>query len=453
MTSSSPEGRRQVFRLAIEGFIAERLAAKLEKLAPDDPKRDKLIAQHQPDDWLADAARRVAQIQAVTHSLKPIHPDARGTNLYCRPTSLPRRAEVGSHLLEADFPADVVGNAAALDVYGFLRMEAGGRSLLDGLLASDEDLVAALNTDPSRAAELAAAFAALVQSRGRTASHTLAKQLYWLQGDDPRDDRGYVLLAPLFAASLAHVLYEAIQEDRFGEAAKEARQARARKMPHPQGFSEYLDLAAQKLGGSNPQNLGQLHTKRRGTNYLLASLPPVWRSTAMRPVLHMTSVLPRVYGHRPLVRETVTALRRFLASKPDSTMETRNQRDAYIETLIDELVSMAGELQDHLPAGWTADPDCALVEAERLWLDPARARTDPDFDHAWQWMDWPRELGQRFGNWLNHELKPLELPFGEIEARQWRNDLLADEAHWAGELHRWRTTLEAPHFIPTRGPR
>src|SRR5256885_10965191 len=65
---------------AIATFIQERLKAKLDKLAEDDLKRQELLAQHQRDTWMEDAARRVTQIQAVTHSLKPIHPDARGTD-------------------------------------------------------------------------------------------------------------------------------------------------------------------------------------------------------------------------------------------------------------------------------------------------------------------------------------------------------------------------------------
>lgn len=91
----SPQDRRALFRAAIEHFLQERLASKLDKLAADDPKRSELLVQYTPAAWLADAARRVAQIQTVTHSLKPIHPEARGTNLYCPPQSLPSRSEVG----------------------------------------------------------------------------------------------------------------------------------------------------------------------------------------------------------------------------------------------------------------------------------------------------------------------------------------------------------------------
>ena len=79
-------------RKIIDDFLIERRDAKLEKLKPDDPKRGDVFAQYERRTWLADAARRVSQIQAATHTLKAVHPDARGTNLYCRSCTLPECA-------------------------------------------------------------------------------------------------------------------------------------------------------------------------------------------------------------------------------------------------------------------------------------------------------------------------------------------------------------------------
>ncbi len=142
-------GGKAGYRAAISAFLQERLQAKLDKLKPDDPQRDEVIASFAHDVWLASAAKRVEQIQAVTHSLKPIHPDARGTNLYVEPSTLPSLAELGSHALGECFVGDVVGNAAALDVYKLLKLEVNGRSLLTALLAHDADALFALHPDPA----------------------------------------------------------------------------------------------------------------------------------------------------------------------------------------------------------------------------------------------------------------------------------------------------------------
>ena len=103
-----------MWRDTIAQFISERLQAKLDKLKDDDPKRVELLEQYQVETWINNAARRVMQIQAVTHSLKPIHPDARGSNLYVEPSGLPPLAELGSHalILAENTPAETfVDNA------------------------------------------------------------------------------------------------------------------------------------------------------------------------------------------------------------------------------------------------------------------------------------------------------------------------------------------------------
>lgn len=430
MTDKPPD-RRTAFRTAIEGFLKERLDGKLEKLALDDPKRNELTAQFVFATWIIDAARRASQIQAVTHSLKAMHPDARGTNLYRPPDGLVNHAEIGSHTLGAVFAGDVVGNAAALDVYKFLRVDVEGRPLLDAILANDPDLTAALGDDSAKVSDWIAGFAALVQPRGELASHTRAKQLYWLAGDDPRDDGHFHLLAPLYASSLAHAVYQTINEDRFGEATKVARQARRDQRDHPHGYHEYPHLAVQKLGGTKPQNISQLNSERRGDNYLLASLPPNWKSRAVREPFHTDSVFPR-FGQRPEVRELVHGLKAFLATDPDPTAETRERRAAYIDGLTDELVGFAAELQTALPAGWSLDPACRLVQAEQLWLDPARAEDDEAFRSEWQQMHWPDEVGRRFANWLNSKLVD-KLAMGDIEQRAWAGELLGHN-EWAARI-------------------
>ena len=281
MSNAPATGRKAGFRAAIDQFLQERLQSKLEKLKPDDPQRDELVASFLRDTWVASAAKRVDQIQAVTHSLKPIHPDARGTNLYVEPASLPALQELGSHALGQSFAGDVVGNAAALDVYKFLKVEVEGTSLLAALLAQDPGALQALHEDPQQAMALRDAFVGLTQPRaGIPSSHTRAKQLYWLKGSDACADEGYELLAPLFATSLAHAVHAQVQEDRFGESNKAARQARRERKAHDGVFHDYPGLAVQKMGGTKPQNISQLNSERGGVNYLLASLP---RAFAVAP--------------------------------------------------------------------------------------------------------------------------------------------------------------------------
>ena len=444
--SEAPEtGGKAGYRAAISAFLQERLQAKLDKLKPDDPQRDEVIASFAHDVWLASAAKRVEQIQAVTHSLKPIHADARGTNLYVEPRTLPPLAELGSHALGERFVGDVVGNAAALDVYKLLKLEVNGRSLLTALLAHDADALAALHTDPAQAQALRDAFVSLTQPRAEgPSSHTLAKQLYWLTGTDACDDSHYILLAPLYATSLAHAVHAQVQEDRFGEANKAARQARRERKVHDGVFHDYPGLAVQNMGGTKPQNISQLNSERRGMNYLLSSLPPKWKVNAQRFPTHADSVFTRYFDSRPLVRQTVKTLRRYLESNPNPVKDTRDHRKELVDVLVDEMVNMAAELQHALPPGWTLDDPrfSALNEDEQTWLDALRAELpeEDDFANRWLAMEWPDAIGTRFGNWLNARLEG-KLSFSDIEFRAWKKELLTDEDGFSQQLRERRKRI------------
>ena len=400
----------------ISEFLRSRLDDKLDKLTEDDPKRAELRSQFEYATWIEDAAKRAVQIQAVTHSLKPIHPEAKGTNVYAAPSQLHDHGVVGTHCLGATFDGDVVGNAAALDVYKFLKLSIDGRSLLDLAVAGDADLTAAMSADAEQARSWLAAFAGVAGQRGRPASHTQAKQFYWFTGDDAHDDAGFHLLAPLYATSLAHRVYQTIQADRFGDDAKAAREARKAGHFHPSPVREYGELAVQKLGGTKPQNISQLNSERRGDNYLLASLPPVWKTVPVQPVLGVDSVFQR-YGRRREVLRLVRLLRDFLASDPPPNKPTRNRIDALVADLLDELLHLAAEVRSLAP-GWSRDPACRLNAAERLWLDPGAGTEEgaaavPITDEA------AERIAAGFANWLNARLrKPL--PMGDPEYQHWR---------------------------------
>lgn len=425
MSNHDPQ-RVSDLRALIAEFLKTRLDDKLDKLKDDDEallKQTELIAQFVPAAWIEDAARRVGQIQAVTHSLKPIHPDAKGTNLYSPPQALSELSVVGSHCLGDDFASDVVGNAAALDVYKFLKLVHQGCNLLALMLTRDVDLAAALSNDPAQAETWMSAFAGIIEPRGRVASHTLSKQLYWLTGDnpDPHDDTSFHLLAPLYASSLTHYVYQAIQDDRFSEEAKAARQAKKDDTFSERPVREYPQLAIQNLGGTKPQNISQLNSERRGDNFLLASLPPVWRSVDLKPLLGTDSMFHR-YGRRPEVKEIVKVLLVFLKSDPTSNLETRVRRDEWVNDLIDAFLQFSAELRS-LPSGWSQTQECHLGSAEKHWLDP-KGVEDACVQSG---LPLPTDTAERvsalFANWLNAQLRD-PLPMDDATFRHWSKLML-----------------------------
>lgn len=419
---SPPDNQTQTqLRELITAFIEERLLGKLEKVKEDEhEKRQTLNEQHRLSNWVNNAANRVRQLQVVTHSLKPIHPDARGTNLYAPPDALPDHPFVGSHLLNDNFSADVVGNAAALDVYKFLRLELDGKTLLERALSDDPNLAAALSDDPKQSQEWMSAFAGITQPKDNHSSHNKAKQLYWLTGDNPADNQDFHLLAPLYGTSLAHSIFQAIQEDRFGEQTKEARLARKNNEYSEVELHAYPGIALQKFGGTKPQNISQLNSERGGTNYLLHSLPPVWQSADIRKPLGVPSAF-RLFQYRPTVKNQIKGLLRFLESDPTPNVRTRAYRDAYIDAIIDELILFTAELTAAEP-GWSNDESCQLPREEQLWLDPGRQASDDGFASEWESGEWTGHVRHRFAAWLNGQLEKA-LPVSDTEYEYWSSQL------------------------------
>ncbi|WP_280570960.1 type I-F CRISPR-associated protein Csy1 [Chromohalobacter sp. 296-RDG] len=436
-------GGWQELRELIDAFLKERFDTKAEKLATDDPKYQALVEQFQRENWLQDAARRVSQLQVVTHSLKPIHPDAKGSNLYAPPESLAKHQGVGSHVLPADFDGDVVGNAAALDVYKFLKLECDGKSLLERVLEGDTELEHALSDIPEQSQAWMNAFAGITEPRGEHASHTLAKQVYWMTGEDAADDDDFHLLAPLYATSLAHQVFQTLSHDRFSDEAKATRRAKREGDFAEQNVHDYPDLAVQKMGGTKPQNISQLNSERVGNNYLLASLPPSWNVRDIRPPLKVESVLddPGIFGWRKEVRGLVGDLKRFLDTKPNTDMHTRDLRDDYTAMILDELALFTMQMHG-LPPGWSADENCRLAIEEAFWLDPGRARDDREFRDARNSTNWPDEIRRRFANWLNAALGG-KLPLGDVEFRHWHKELARDatQQRLLDSDRRWMETL------------
>lgn len=410
------EGRAGDIRRLMQDFIDERLAGKLEKLADEDPKRDELIKQFQFDNWIADAVKKIGWLQVATHVVKLTDPKAKGTSLFVEPAVMASQGLVGTHALGSDFIDDVVGSAAALNAYAFISLEYEGISLLQMAIAEDPDFRNALNDDAYVARELSNKIARIMHPGEEKSSHALAKQVYWLVGDDPTDNQEFVLLAPLHSSSIAHEVYKNVQYSLYGEPTKLARKARRDNIFLEEGFCSYPGLAVQKLGSTKPQTVSQRNLQRGGNNYLLASLPPKWKSQGIKPPLYTGSVFKR-FGRRREARWLASDLLRFLQAQPPANLDTRDRVDSYLAALVDELVLFSSEFRV-LEPGWSADVNCRLPLEQQLWLDAGRADDDEAFARLREQEDWVELICATFARWLNGWLKPLGT--GDNEHHEWQ---------------------------------
>lgn len=414
MINSKGTSDRDELRRLIKEFVSGCLDEKRNKNS-DEEARSELRMQQEIHDWVADAAKRVKQLKRVTHIIKTMHPDARGTQLCFEPEGV-AEAEVVNTRSVPRLTHDVVGNAAAQDVYAFLSLQLEGRTIFERMEDHDEDLIAILSNDRAEAISWIDSFLQLKAPPKKMSSHTLAKQVYWLTGNDATKDDQYHLLAPLYASSLSHFIYDEIQKHRFSEDAKAARQARKEGTYSEVCDYEYPRLAVQKFGGSNPQNISKLNSVRHGQSYLLASLPPIWKTSKVRPPYGRRSLFEQ-FGARRAVAPVVSSLKKFLESDPPKTIDTRKKVDALVMKILDQVHIFVAELAT-LEAGWSADERCRLNEAQKLWLDPNRVEIDADFAAATRGGEWQKSVARSFAHWLNDQLGE-KLPVGDVEHSFW----------------------------------
>ena len=414
--------RVKEIKALISSFIRECFENKSGGVKENDEGYRELKKKYEYEYWVNDVVRRARSSQSgknpikiATHISKGVHPESRGANLYAD-GSVDNTGLVSS--LSEPLELDVVGNAAyKLNEFKFLFLRlSGGESILELAVNRDPCFSAAISENKAVGDEAVECFAKLIDPI--LAAGKDIKQIYWLVSDDPTLDQNYHLLAPLYPGSLAHCVYKKISRDRFGDGVKEARQARRERRYSETGYRDYPNLAVQKLGGTKPQNISQLNSERGGRNYLLASLPPRWVSSNIKPPLFVDSVFER-FGRRRAVRETLRGLRALLRSDPAANQETRARRDEFLGALIDELVLFASGYS-LLEPGWSASSDCLLVEAEALWLDAWR--DDGDFAQRRESGEWAQEVRHRFASWLNKQLE-RELPVGQEEHRFWAQHL------------------------------
>ncbi len=423
--------RAKIFHTAISDFIEARRKAK-EKEKNFDPQKYDYVT------WLSDASSRAHNLRVVTHPIKFIHSAIKGaTSIYFSPEAHIPHYEVGTHLLnkyEEDF---AITDAKHLDVYSLLTsVIIDGKRLVEWVVCADRDLLLALHQDQDIARAMLSDFNRIIQHDSNITTSSLAKQIYWLYGEDPTDDHQYHLLQPMFSSSLEEEIHNRIKSSK--EVMFNAR-GTSKQVPTFVDHHTYPGLVGRNFGGSNAQNVSPKNKARGGVNYLLSSLPPKWIVSNRIKLLRVDSALSAFRWFED-VPTLLKALSEFLLSNPDQIKETREKREALEQALGEQLALFGESIRLSQEPGWTRNPACQLPQCEKLWLDPERIELpvrethqeeDVAFNAAFTWGDWPDQVASRFANWLNNYLADKGLvAVGDAEYRHWAKQAVIGEVNW-----------------------
>jgi len=388
----------------------------------------KLKDKYSLANWMQDAAERMAgQLRFGTHISKGIHPDSKGDNLNLQAKAPLPEGLVGSQTLP-DLPVDANGNAAALPLAAFFETwvdEGQGIKIRTLIQAQHPSIERAFSPDEELSKAYLQRFkAALDNPVDNPATHERNKQLLWPQSNAITDD-AYIAIVPLYPSALTSQFFTKINNARFSDKNKLARDSRRKKPAERQAYLSIPDIAVVRLGGTKPQNISQLTSKQSGRNYLLSALPPIINPTEN---YRLNKSQKSLFESR-LVQCCGLGLKQLYeaVSEEKNTIDIRNKRKDALDLILSSIFKFAEIIQATYSPGWSKDYKLNL--AEKYWLDPDRSdlEEEGDFAEARQKTDWQEDIVTNFSLWLNQRLqkkfKNIASQVGDAEYTEWQREI------------------------------
>lgn len=373
----------------VKKFFDERQATWLKaKLKPSfnneeqDQIRQQAAEKFALANWLPDAAKRAGQLTMVSHPGKFSHPSAKTSSV------IAQNASVQDGYLRSgnvDYELDVFGNAAAMDVYKFLCLEMDDGQTLLSHLEQDSPAIQALMQIPTASYQhLKQGFLSIKQQDEVSKTDHLVKQVYFPV------DGNYHLLSILTPSGLLTQLKKRIDELRFSEAAKQARECRKKGLHHLEGYDDLPQLTVTAFGGTKPQNVSVLNNQNAGRAYLLPSIPPGFQQRQVRlpsQNFFKSSLNPRRF------KEDFQAFDKLIRTEINN-IHIRDGIRNCLKYVIDRVLQRAFAVRGY-GVGWSQTEHYqTLPLAQRIWLD------DAYLEQRRQQDDWLEDIVGSFARWI-----------------------------------------------------
>lgn len=380
--------------------------------------------KYQLDNWMEDAANRMAkQLNFGTHISKGIHPDAKGDNVTF--LNIVTHKFVGTHSIQSNL-IDANGNAAALPLAAFFSQvvdEQKELKISNLIIAKHPSLNNVFSEDKELSVQHQQAFfSALNNYIDTPITHERNKQMLW---PIAAESNQYITVIPLYPSVLVHNFYLELNDLRFSDENKQARDDRYKKTAEHKPYINFSDIAVTQLGGTKPQNISSLMSKQGGRNYLLPSLPPKFKQIKSFNIpAYSDTIFNKTLEYR--CRETFKALTRLIKTDYNN-VNIRSARQAILDDLLYQILAIGSTIQQTETAGWTLD--YALDYSEKLWLDPMRVELEgqEQFLKDRETTEWRKDISKRFANWLNgrlkEEIKHAKHEFADAENKEWQKEM------------------------------
>jgi CRISPR-associated protein Csy1 len=401
----------------ITEFFNDRKAAWLKAKLTNDQNEDEQAALHQEANarfilgaWLPDAAKRAGQLSMVSHPSKFSHPSAKTSNMIATAQS---RNDGYMRTGNVAYELDVFGNAAAMDVYKFLTLSMDdGRSVLAHFESDSAQIKGLLAPYAMDYEAIKQGLLCIKQEDGtQRKTDRLVKQVYFPVGDD------YHLLSILTPSGLLTKIKSTVDDMRFSDATKAAKEARKKNEFHADGFDDVFDLTVTGYGGTQPQNVSVLNSKNAGRAYLFASTPPELIRREIR--LPKNDFFKNTLNPR-MLSESFQSLHRLMQLDINN-IDVRQGIANVIQFVIDAVLGQAFKIRAQ-GVGWSATEYYqTLPLAQRIWLDDVHVVQREQQD------DWLRSISRDFAVWIlksyEYSLKKQSIKLSDFEAQHIENEI------------------------------
>ena len=324
--------------------------------------------------------------------------------------------------LKNDIPYDMAhNNGNLITISRFLALRLTEDPIIDNILRGDYSFLMPFCEDKKQLDEWKAGFSNLVEHREiKTADK--AKQIYFPIPLDVRGDNGnkykYHLIVPLFSSTLAEKIYSKQTYLRFSEEQIEVRNRKndyknnnnTNPIYHKKSYDNFPNIAIQKFGGDNPQNVSMLNTSRNGKSYLFSSEPPAWQYQLKQPIKER-SLFSAFFSQR--ANKEIDYLREYLIRFQTIDLSIKDPKkkkwiNRWSSQIIEEVMAYTFSIQNLKP-GWSNTENIKLKLEHQYFLDPYR--DDEVFQKGRQSTDWQAVICSDFANWLNGKLKGKDKRF------------------------------------------
>jgi len=360
---------------AIQNFLSERLKKK----SDSPPTELELIEEL--NTWLPTATKKADKLFRITHPVKFSHPDAKNTS-EIRVSSEPRPdgfLRTGNAAAELD---TIFDTAANIPIWKFLSVQLDdGKTVLEHLEQDSDVIKQQLTLTAMPYNEVREGLLGIYRLSDKVSTSEKIKQVYFPVSND------YHLLSLLTPSGLMFELKRRINQLRFSDTAKQAREDRRNSAHNAEGFDELYDLTVIGFGGTKPQNISVLNNQNGGTAYLLPSMPP--------PLHLRTTRIPtsNFFRQTLYVKDYADKFKALhnLFMAPVNNQAIRDGRDYWIMLLVEQVMEIVWALRE-LDSGWSERT--TLPAAQKTWLDATHTEIRETSD------DWLEQIIVNLSDWL-----------------------------------------------------